>query len=119
VRSTTSGQSFAQPLPCAGWRPIGGAASPRGYQYLDPARAAGPCRRVLASGAKVQAYCGGRAGSPLAYDLQAGRSEVPVTVRVEVGAETYCARFGGVVPRDGSSGRTFAAHDPATTTACE
>lgn len=118
VKSNASGQDFSQALPCARWEAIGDAANPKGYQYVDAEYVDGPCRRIVVRAGRLRARCAGRT-SPLAYDLQIGQSQAPVTLLLTVGAETYCARFGGVVTRDGSNGRSFAARRAPTTTACE
>ena len=119
VESKASGQVVSQMLPCARWTLLGQAASPRGYRYLDPGLADGPCRRVrLVHGALVMT-CGGHGANPFGYDLHPGQDEAPVTVLVELGADRYCARFGGLVTKDGSDGLTFTARRPSTTTACE
>ncbi len=125
VSSATSGQSFWQDLPCQNWSLIGSEANPCGYSYKDAKLADGPCKRVLLrSGSRLKASCKGGGPHPLDYDLQVGQSQTPVAVTIETGqlglpgAQGYCAKFGGVVKKDGSDGKTFLAKNAAAPASC-
>ena len=125
VSSATSGQSFSQDLPCQNWSLIGSEANPQGYRYADTKLADGPCKLVLLrSGSRLKASCRGGGPFLLDYDLQAGQSEAPVTVTVETGqlglpgAQGYCAKFGGVVKKDGSDGKSYLAKNAPAPASC-
>jgi cysteine-rich repeat protein len=118
VASPTSGQSFAQDLPCDNWELLGTETEPRGYQYSDKELDDGPCRRVtIIGGKRVEAICVGRGPGYLGYDLEEGRAEPPVRVRLTVGEQLLCAAFPGAT-KDGSDGRKLVSIDAPPPASC-
>jgi len=105
IKSVASGEIFSQTLPCANWE-----QNAKGYLYRDPELDDGPCRIVsFAPGKTSKAVCSGQGPSVLDFDLEPSVAQVPVGVKLTLGASSYCVTFGGTVKADGSNGVSFKA----------
>ncbi len=118
VTSLTTGETHTSVLPCENWT----GRKTGSWRYNDKDLIVGTCKRVeIRSTRSLKAICLGRGPAALDFDLQEGRAQQPIDVRLEVGAgpDRYCMRFGGEVKDDGASGTKFLARDSAAPTSCD
>jgi len=105
VSSSASGAFFGQDLPCANW-----VQTFTGYRYRDSTMSSGPCKDVyFRPGGVTTVTCKGRGPGILNFDLEPGVVQVPIAVRLTIGAKSYCTVFGGNIKNDGTDGRKFVA----------
>jgi hypothetical protein len=101
------GQHATFALPVSGWK----ASGTKGYKYKDKKGVAGPCRSVVfKTGKQIKITCKGP-GITLSPPLLD-----PVEVVLQMGAQTYCAAFGGSITKNESG--SFAGKAAAAPAAC-
>jgi YVTN family beta-propeller protein len=120
IASATSGQSFTANLPCQNWKLIGSTTNPKGYKYTDPELADGTAKVVVwKDQSLLKASLSGKGASILAYDLQTGVTQDPVTARLtSVGGGGLCLQCSGSNGKDGSDGKMFEGKDCAAPPSC-
>jgi hypothetical protein len=101
------GQHATFALPVSGWT----ASGAKGYKYKDKKGLAGPCRSVVfKTGKQIKITCKGP-GITLTPPLLD-----PVEVVLQMGAQTYCAAFGGNITKNESG--SFAGKAAAAPAGC-
>jgi glucose/arabinose dehydrogenase len=100
------------PLPAANWKVIGDPADHKGFKYADKLLAAGPIKTAQVKAAKLVKASG--KGSGLGHTLATNPD--PVTTVLSIGAQRYCAGFGGTVKF--TADKSFAAKLAPAPAAC-
>jgi hypothetical protein len=101
------GQHATFTLPVSGWT----ASGSKGYKYKDKKGVAGPCRSIVfKTGKQIKITCKGP-GITLSPPLLD-----PVEVVLQMGAQTYCAAFGGNITKNESG--SFAGKAATAPAAC-
>src|SRR4029453_16910655 len=85
------------------WKVIGDPADQKGFKYADKLLLAGPIKNAQVKTGKIVKASG--KGSGLGHTLATNPD--PVTTVLSVGAQRYCATFGGTVKF--TAGKSFAA----------
>ncbi len=113
-------EEYAQDLPCEGWKLLGTADRPKGFEYHDRRLVHGACKLVLVKQTRlIKAVCLGRGTTPLTLDLVEGVPRDPATAQLVLGTEQfYCAEAAGKISRDGSDGRRFLARNQLSPPTC-
>ena len=110
---SSAGQCFVlADLPSAHWRPIRGAGARHGWRYRDRTGAAAGIRQVVVKPGRLLLSA---TGSAWPCDLAAAE-RLPVTVTFRVGAQRWCAAFGGTV--SDNRPRRFSARSAPAPAAC-
>ncbi len=111
------GNDFTIPLPCAGWRMIGGSNFNPDFRYNDPTGAT--CRTVhVKHGHKLRVQ---RKGPQMAYVLGTAQGNIDVTLRLGSLPDRNCSTFGPPptqVLADGSNGVAYLAKDAPQPASC-
>ncbi|MFN8549444.1 MAG: hypothetical protein U0527_16105 [Candidatus Eisenbacteria bacterium] len=114
IASSTSGAFLGQDLPCANWQ-----QTPSGYRYRDPELDDGPCKEVYFRPDDVSTIrCSGAGPSVLAFDLEPGVVQAPISVRLTLGSQSFCTTFGGTFKSDGTDGRKLNAVNAGAPEVC-
>jgi len=102
-------------LPAANWSPLGGDPA-KGWKYVDDTASAGGVKKIVvkpgASGGKITVKA---KGSTFPCDLPAAQN-TPFEVSLRMGADRYCASFGGTIARN--EARKFKAKASPAPLAC-
>ena len=111
------GNDFTIPLPCAGWRVVGGSNFNPDFRYSDPTGAT--CRTVrVKHGHRLRVQC---KGPQMAYVLGTAQGNIDVTLRLGTGPDRNCSTFGPPPTRvvaDGSNGKKYLAKDAPAPASC-
>jgi endonuclease/exonuclease/phosphatase family metal-dependent hydrolase len=102
-------------LPAANWSPLGGDPA-NGWKYVDDMAAASGVKKIVvkpgASGGKITVKAKGAA---LPCDVSAAAQNTPFEVTLRMGADRYCASFGGTIAKN-ETGKFKAKASPAPLT---
>jgi glucose/arabinose dehydrogenase len=100
------------PLPAVNWKVIGDPTDHKGFKYTDKLLAAGPIKSAQVKTLKLVKASG--KGTGLGHALATNPD--PVTTVLTLGAQRYCATFGGTVKF--TAGKSFVAKLAAAPAAC-
>jgi glucose/arabinose dehydrogenase len=112
LRVMSAGFDDTYPLPAANWKVIGDPADHKGFKYADKLLAAGPIKSAQVKAGKLVKASG--KGAALGHTLATNPD--PVTTVLAIGAQRYCATFGGTVKFTAS--KSFAAKLAPAPAAC-